>query len=323
MYYLRIYSSEKDGSIMLPFNNDLESLITYVVDQHERIIRYLESNNKKYEKIAFIWDKDRYDETLEVSIRNFDFGIFQSMNVQIFYDLTPEYDKEMHSEERIDRREVIHLEIMKKYPLKEKGIIDLMTRPEYYFVCAFTKEMALREGIDSHTARLRVGDIGVEYILSKKAEKRYGTIYKVKENKAIPNKHCIYDEIDFEDPDWEANLEIAMCKAFLQFYPLESTLKKENVDEIFRKIVGMRFNRISNIEYWILENLQVTKEDLPDFVIQESEINEEIRQGKTDVDYVLDGTFGEGVLNKQYPDFSVTYLMTNHNQMIITDARWN
>lgn len=277
MYYLRIYSSEKDGSIMLPFNNDLESLITYVVDQHERIIRYLESNNKKYEKIAFIWDKDRYDETLEVSIRNFDFGIFQSMNVQIFYDLTPEYDKEMHSEERIDRREVIHLEIMKKYPLKEKGIIDLMTRPEYYFVCAFTKEMALREGMDSHTARLRVGDIGVEYILSKKAEKRYGTIYKVKENKAIPNKHCIYDEIDFEDPDWEANLEIAMCKAFLQFYPLESTLKKENVDEVFRKIVGMRFNRISNIEYWILENLQVTKEDLPDFVIQESEINEEIR----------------------------------------------
>lgn len=323
MYYLRIYSSEKDGSIMLPFNNDLESLITYVVDQHERIIRYLESNNKKYEKIAFIWDKDRYDETLEVSIRNFDFGIFQSMNVQIFYDLTPEYDKEMHSEERIDRREVIHLEIMKKYPLKEKGIIDLMTRPEYYFVCAFTKEMALREGMDSHTARLRVGDIGVEYILSKKAEKRYDTIYKVKENKAIPNKHCIYDEIDFEDPDWEANLEIAMCKAFLQFYPLESTLKKENVDEVFRKIVGMRFNRISNIEYWILENLQVTKEDLPDFVIQESEINEEIRQGKTDVDYVLDGTFGEGVLNKQYPDFSVTYLMTNHNQMIITDARWN
>lgn len=323
MYYLRIYSSEKDGSIMLPFNNDLESLITYVVDQHERIIRYLESNNKKYEKIAFIWDKDRYDETLEVSIRNFDFGIFQSMNVQIFYDLTPEYDKEMHSEERIDRREVIHLEIMKKYPLKEKGIIDLMTRPEYYFVCAFTKEMALREGMDSHTARLRVGDIGVEYILSKKAEKRYGTIYKVKENKAIPNKHCIYDEIDFEDPDWEANLEIAMCKAFLQFYPLESTLKKENVDEVFRKIVGMRFNRISNIEYWILENLQVTKEDLPDFVIQESEINEEIRQGKTDVDYVLDGTFGEGVLNKQYPDFSISYLMTNNNQMIITDARWN
>ena len=48
----------------------------------------------------------------------------------------------------------------------------------------------------------------------------------MKENKAIPNKHCIYDEIDFEDPDWEANLEIAMCKAFLQFYPLESTLKK-------------------------------------------------------------------------------------------------
>ena len=322
MNYLNIYKSEKDGSIMLPFNNDIESLIEYVVDQYERMMKHLKSDHNKYQKITSTWDKNIYDEPLKESIKNFSFGIFQSMNISIVYELTPEYNEKMHSE-KVEREETIHWEIVRKYPLKEKGIIDLMTRPEYYFVCAFTKEMALREGMDSHTARLRVGDIGVEYILSKKAEKRYGTIYKVKENKAIPNKHCIYDEIDFEDPDWEANLEIAMCKAFLQFYPLESTLKKENVDEVFRKIVGMRFNRISNIEYWILENLQVTKEDLPDFVIQESEINEEIRQGKTDVDYVLDGTFGEGVLNKQYPDFSVTYLMTNHNQMIITDARWN
>lgn len=322
MYYLRIYSSEKDGSIMLPFNNDLESLIEYVVDQYERMMKHLKSDHNKYQKITSTWDKNIYDEPLKESIKNFSFGIFQSMNISIVYELTPEYNEKMHSE-KVEREETIHWEIVRKYPLKEKGILDLMLRPDYDFVCVFTKEMALKEGIHSHTARLRVGDIGVEYILSKKAEKRYGTIYKVKENKAIPNKHCIYDEIDFEDPDWEANLEIAMCKAFLQFYPLESTLKKENVDEVFRKIVGMRFNRISNIEYWILENLQVTKEDLPDFVIQESEINEEIRQGKTDVDYVLDGTLGEGVLNKQYPDFSVTYLMTNHNQMIITDARWN
>jgi len=322
MYYLRIYSSEKDGSIMLPFNNDLESLIEYVVDQYERMMKHLKSDHNKYQKITSTWDKNIYDEPLKESIKNFSFGIFQSMNISIVYELTPEYNEKMHSE-KVEREETIHWEIVRKYPLKEKGILDLMLRPDYDFVCVFTKEMALKEGIHSHTARLRVGDIGVEYILSKKAEKRYGTIYKVKENKAIPNKHCIYDEIDFEDPDWEANLEIAMCKAFLQFYPLESTLKKENVDEVFRKIVGMRFNRISNIEYWILENLQVTKEDLPDFVIQESEINEEIRQGKTDVDYVLDGTLGEGVLNKQYPDFSITYLMTNHNQMIITDARWN
>lgn len=322
MYYLRIYSSEKDGSIMLPFNNDLESLIEYVVDQYERMMKHLKSDHNKYQKITSTWDKNIYDEPLKESIKNFSFGIFQSMNISIVYELMPEYNEKMHSE-KVEREETIHWEIVRKYPLKEKGILDLMLRPDYDFVCVFTKEMALKEGIHSHTARLRVGDIGVEYILSKKAEKRYGTIYKVKENKAIPNKHCIYDEIDFEDPDWEANLEIAMCKAFLQFYPLESTLKKENVDEVFRKIVGMRFNRISNIEYWILENLQVTKEDLPDFVIQESEINEEIRQGKTDVDYVLDGTLGEGVLNKQYPDFSITYLMTNHNQMIITDARWN
>ena len=45
MYYLRIYSSEKDGSIMLPFNNDLESLIEYVVDQYERMMKHLKSDH--------------------------------------------------------------------------------------------------------------------------------------------------------------------------------------------------------------------------------------------------------------------------------------
>ncbi|CUP51082.1 Uncharacterised protein [Anaerostipes hadrus] len=322
MYYLSIYNSEKEGSIMLPFNNDLDSLVEYVVDQHERMMKLLKSDNKKYQRIRSFYDKNRCDESLAESIKNFDFGIFYSMNITITYELTPEYNEKMHSE-MVEREETIHWEIMKKYPLKEKGIIDLMISPEYYFVCAFTKEMALREGTGPHTARLWVGDFGVEYTLSKKDEKMYGTIYKVKENKAIPNKHCIYDEIDFENPDWETDLEIAMCKAFLQFYPLESTFKKEDVDAVFHKIVGMRFNRIANIEYWILENLQTSKEELPDFVIQESEINEEIRQGKTDVDYVLDGTLGEGVLNEQYPDFSITYLMTNDNQMIITDAKWN
>ena len=40
MYYLNIYKSEKDGSIMLPFNNDIESLIEYVVDQYERMMKH-------------------------------------------------------------------------------------------------------------------------------------------------------------------------------------------------------------------------------------------------------------------------------------------
>lgn len=326
MYYLNIYKSEKDGSIMLPFNNDIESLIEYVVNQYERMMKHLKSDHNKYQKITSTWDKNIYDEPLKESIKNFSFGIFQSMNISIVYELTPEYNEKMHSE-KVEREETIHWEIVRKYPLKEKGILDLMLRPDYDFVCVFTKEMALKEEIHSHTARLWAGDIGVEYTLSKKDEKRYGAIYEMKEDekgafKVIPDKHCPY-EIDFEDSDWEEDLEIAMCKAFLQFHPLDSIFTKEDVDNVFHEIVGIRFNRIPNIEYWILEKLQTTKENLPDFVIQESEINEEIRQGKTDVDYVLDGTFGEGVLNKQYPDFSVTYLMTNHNQMIITDARWN
>mgnify|MGYP000053630748 FL=1 len=160
MYYLNIYKSEKDGSIMLPFNNDIESLIEYVVDQYERMMRHLKSDHNKYQKITSTWDKNIYDEPLKESIKNFSFGIFQSMNISIVYELTPEYNEKMHSE-KVEREETIHWEIVRKYPLKEKRILDLMLRPDYDFVCVFTKEMALKEGIHSHTARLWVGDIGV------------------------------------------------------------------------------------------------------------------------------------------------------------------
>lgn len=77
------------------------------------------------------------------------------------------------------------------------------------------------------------------------------------------------------------------------------------------------------IEKWIFEKLQVTKKSLPNFVLQESEINDEILFGNADVDFVLDGTFGKGVLKKQHYDFSISYLKTNDRQMFITDAHWN
>ena len=89
-------------------------------------------------------------------------------------------------------------------------------------------------------------------------------------------------------------------------------------------LAGKSFLQIvAMIEKWIFEKLQVTKKSLPNFVLQESEINDEILFGNADVDFVLDGTFGKGVLKKQHYDFSISYLKTNDHQMFITDAHWN
>lgn len=85
----------------------------------------------------------------------------------------------------------------------------------------------------------------------------------------------------------------------------------------------MRFSAIAMVEKWIFEKLQATKKSLPNFVLQESEINDEILFGDADVDFVLDGTFGKGVFKKHYSDFSISYLKTNDHQMFITDAHWN
>ena len=98
MYYLHIYNSEKEeGSIVLPFE-DMQPMINFVVDQYQKTIKRLKTNNKKYQKITSTWDKNKYDETLEESIKNFEFGIFCSMEITICYELTPEYNEEKHSE---------------------------------------------------------------------------------------------------------------------------------------------------------------------------------------------------------------------------------
>ena len=81
MYYLHIYNSEKEeGSIVLPFE-DMQPMINFVVDQYQKTIKRLKTNNKKYQKITSTWDKNKYDETLEESIKNFEFGIFCSMEI--------------------------------------------------------------------------------------------------------------------------------------------------------------------------------------------------------------------------------------------------
>lgn len=52
MYYLHIYNSEKEeGSIVLPFE-DMQPMINFVVDQYQKTIKRLKTNNKKYQKIT-------------------------------------------------------------------------------------------------------------------------------------------------------------------------------------------------------------------------------------------------------------------------------
>jgi len=104
---------------------------------------------------------------------------------------------------------------------------------------------------------------------------------------------------------------------------LKITFNENDVEDMFSKIIGMRFSTIAMVEKWIFEKLQATKKSLPNFVLQESEINDEILFGDADVDFVLDGTFGKGVFKKHYSDFSISYLKTNDHQMFITDAHWN
>lgn len=162
MYYLHIYNSEKEeGSIVLPFE-DMQPMINFVVDQYQKTIKRLKTNNKKYQKITSTWDKNKYDETLEESIKNFEFGIFCSMEITICYELTPEYNEEKHSE-KTKRTEVIHWEIIKNYPLKEKEIVNLMMNPDYEFECNIWEEMFSQEVILPGAAYTWYQDIGVEF----------------------------------------------------------------------------------------------------------------------------------------------------------------
>lgn len=127
MYYLRIYNSERVGSVVLPFE-DIDSVIDYVLNQHKRMMEYLKSDNQKYQNVVSFWDKDKHDMTLKESMENFDFGIFTPMYISITYELTPEYNEERYSE-KIVGEEVISWEIIKNYPLKQQEIIDLMIDP--------------------------------------------------------------------------------------------------------------------------------------------------------------------------------------------------
>ena len=151
----------------------------------------------------------------------------------------------------------------------------------------------------------------------------YSTPMSSNKMRAALGRTILFDGLDSGILHSNLYLESVMCKTLIEMHHLKISFNENDVEDMFSRIIGMRFSTIAMIEKWIFEKLQVTKKSLPNFVLQESEINDEILFGNADVDFVLDGTFGKGVLKKQHYDFSISYLKTNDHQMFITDAHWN
>ena len=147
------------------------------------------------------------------------------MEITIFYELTPQYNEEKHSE-KTKRTEVIHWEIIKNYPLKEKEIVNLMMNPDYEFECNISEEMFSEGVILPGAAYIWFEDIGVEFEFCIENGENYSAIYRMDKNKAGDDIETDHDEfyhyeIDPTDPEWKANLEIEMCRVLILLHDLK------------------------------------------------------------------------------------------------------
>lgn len=96
---------------------------------------------------------------------------------------------------------------------------------------------------------------------------------------------------------------------------------KEEVDVLFEKIVGCRFESYGDMEQWFGMKLG----DMPPKLnIAECDgLNAEIKNGMTEVDYSTDCTFGEKIFGMEYADFTINYILDNGKRMYVTYAEWN
>lgn len=113
---------------------------------------------------------------------------------------------------------------------------ELKKTEGYIFQCDITKERILKEIADTDyfdewgCAFVSVGEeLGVEYNLcidnTTDECENCSAIYKVDYNektKYIETDYStfIHYEIDFDNPEWKAELENAMCKALIEFFEL-------------------------------------------------------------------------------------------------------
>lgn len=97
--------------------------------------------------------------------------------------------------------------------------------------------------------------------------------------------------------------------------------RKEKVQQLFEDMHGCRYCSYQEMEDWFRKK---TKEPLPNLVIREcSGINSEITEGKTDVDFATDCTFGENVFEQGWADFTVNYIKDNAGKMYVTSVIWS
>lgn len=331
MYYVIVKNSSNKKAYVSSFK-DKEDAVSNIIFRFNKKLNSLHLSKHDIRSILTYWDYNKiYNELLNQNYEK----ITQSKEVTIMYDLFDDMRGNYI-------RQQISWQLIFVDDRTDSVLYDFMLDPRYKFKCVLTKDTLPKLSDDAplcEAAYIHFENIGVEFEFCIKNGENHGFIYKTdkkteddlvfsfengfeRDSDKYYEKYY-YPEIDFENPNWKSDLEMVMCRSLIKMHHLNISFTKENVDDVFCKIIGMRFSTVSKIKNWILEKLRVTKEDLPDFILRKSEINDEIVQGKADVDYVFDGTFGKGVLEKSYSDFSISYLITNNGQIIITDAHWN
>lgn len=50
-----------------------------------------------------------------------------------------------------------------------------------------------------------------------------------------------------------------MCKTLIEMHHLKITFNENDVEDMFSKIIGMRFSTIAMVEKWILKNYRLQK----------------------------------------------------------------
>ena len=317
MYYVIAKNSENKKTYVSKFKEKREA-VSNIAFRFKKKLNSLNSSKHDIKNVETCWDCDEiYEELLD---QNYD-QLSESKKVKIMYDLF-NYEQETYA------RQDISWQIIFANRGPDSDLYDFVLDSRYKFECNIPESRPSNNIVLPNAARILFEDIGVEYDLRIEKGVDRSCIYKIKKNENGDgferdcNIHCSHD-VHFEYPDWKAYLESVMCKTLIEMHHLKISFNENDVEDMFSRIIGMRFSTIAMIEKWIFEKLQVTKKSLPNFVLQESEINDEILFGNADVDFVLDGTFGKGVLKKQHYDFSISYLKTNDHQMFITDAHWN
>lgn len=98
-------------------------------------------------------------------------------------------------------------------------------------------------------------------------------------------------------------------------------MTKENINELFKKMEGLRFSSYQAMENWFKEKCGRYAENIS--ITGCDGINSEIENGTSCMDYSTDCTFGEKKFGMNYADFSLDYIRDNAGEMLITYARWD